>query len=108
MSPPEDARPETGNWPHQAVDRLDHLVSMVRDRAVKPLTTVARALVFGIVVAVMGVGALVLVTIGIVRLIDVYLFPTRIWATYALVGAFFFIIGSFLWTKRRPRQKGAT
>jgi len=48
---------------------------------------------------------LTLLSVGFVRLLDVYAFGGRVWASDALFGAIFCGGGFFLWslrTKRRP------
>ncbi|MGH9205292.1 MAG: hypothetical protein ACRD1G_01825 [Acidimicrobiales bacterium] len=103
---PSPDRPSGGpSWPAQAADTVETIVTTVADKTVGPLTLVARGLVFGIVVGIMAQAALVFATIGLIRLLDIYAFPGRIWATYALVGGIFVLLGSFLWIKRRPRSR---
>lgn len=87
------------DWAVQIADTIESVVGSVRDKTAVPLETVARALVYGILVAVIGVTALVLVTISAVRLLDYVL---EIWAAYAIVGGLFTLMGLFLWRKRRP------
>ncbi len=66
-----------------------------------PLETVARGLVYGLLVAVLGVTVLVLVTIAGIRLLAYVL---EVWAAYAIVGGLFTAVGLFLWRKRRPSR----
>jgi hypothetical protein len=80
-------------------DTIETVVGSVRDKTAVPLETIARGLVYGIVLGTMGVTALVLVTILLVRVLD-YAMP--IWAAYLLLGAIFTLGGMLLWRKRRP------
>ena len=65
----------------------------------------ARAVVYGTFAALVGLAALVLATIGAVRLIDNYL-PDAVfgeehtWATYLIIGLVFVIAGVVLWARR--------
>jgi hypothetical protein len=89
----------SADWTVQIADTIESVVGSVRDKTAVPLETVARGLVYGILMAVIGVTALVLVTIAGLRLLD-YLLP--MWAAYAIVGGLFTLLGLFLWRKRRP------
>lgn len=101
---------EGSDWALQAADAIERAIDGVRDRAIVPLQTVVRALVFGIIIAFVGVAALVLLVAGMVRLSASYLsnipgVPDSIWTTYAAVGALFVLSGALLWSKRRtPSQ----
>ena len=64
-----------------------------------PLETITRAVVYGILIAVMGTAALVLSTIALVRGLSYYL---EVWAVDAIIGGLFTVLGLFLWRKRRP------
>ena len=55
------------DWTVQAADTIESVVGSIRDKTTVPLTTVARSLVFGLIAGVLGVAALVLLTIGLVR-----------------------------------------
>ncbi len=90
----------TAEWPARAVDAIDLVVGTVNDRAVRPIVVAARAIVFGLLIAVIGLVVLVLVSVGLIRLLDVYVFPGRVWASYAVLGALFSILGLWAWSKR--------
>lgn len=112
MASPELSRPDapitsaqksggtvSSDWTVQVADTIESVVGSVRSKTAAPLETVARALVYGIIVSTMGVAALVLSTILSIRLLD-YLLP--IWAAYAILGGLFTVGGLLLWRKRRP------
>ncbi len=80
-------------------DTIESVVGSVRDKTAVPLETLARAVVYGILIIVMGTAAMVLLTIALVRA-GSYVLP--IWAVYGIVGGFFTLAGLFLWRKRRP------
>ena len=106
-----DSKPETapiatpgsapgGDWPSRAADLVDTVVALVRDKTVRPITLVARALVFGIVVLAASVVTVALVSIALVRLLTVYAFQGRVWASDLLVGALFVVVGMVAWSQR--------
>jgi hypothetical protein len=95
------------DWTVQAADRIEAVVEVVRDKTTVPAQKVATAIVYGIVAAVMGLLALVLFVIALLRL-HVYL-PfdpegRRVWVTYMVLGAIFILVGVFLWRKRTPSK----
>ncbi len=94
------------DWTVQAADTVERVVGAVRDKTALPLTTVARGLVFGLVVAVMGVSILALVAVGVVRALDAYL-PGNVWAAHLVVGGIFCAGGGLLLHKAGAgREKG--
>lgn len=94
----------SADWTVQVADTIESVVGSVRNKTAVPLETVARALVYGIIVSAMGVAALVLGTILSVRVLGYVL---EIWAAYAILGGLFTVGGMFLWRKRR-RQSAKT
>jgi hypothetical protein len=84
----------------RAVDLLDEVVGVVRDRAVRPVVVAARAVVFGIVAATLLSVAGVAIAIGLVRLLDVEVFGGRVWASDALIGVVACAVGAVAWAKR--------
>ena len=97
------------DWAVQTADHIEAIVEAVREKTTVPVTTVARALVFGLIAAAMGLAALIFAVIGLLRL-HVYL-PfhhqegRKVWVTDAGLGAIFLVIGALLWRKRRPKEK---
>ena len=79
------------------VDKLDRV-------SARPATLIARGLVFGLLGMALVVTALVLLTIGALRLLDVYL-PEDVWAAHLTLGAIFTLVGLFVWSKRKPANK---
>ncbi len=98
----------SGDWPAQATETVETVVVAVRDKSVRPLTLVARAIVYGLVAGAVAMMVLWLSSVGVLRLLNVYVFkgPVRVWASYTLLGGIFTLVGLFLWTLRRPRSKG--
>ena len=94
----------TADWPRKAVAAIDRVVDAVHDKAVRPLALVARAVVFGLLVVALGTVVLVLLSVGFMRLLNVYAFEHRVWISYLVVGAVFSLGGIFAWTKRFSRD----
>jgi hypothetical protein len=88
-------------WQVRVVDVVEDTVTAVHDRVIRPLLLVARAIVFGIVVAAMALVVSILLSVAAVRLLDVYAFRGRVWASDALVGGLLTIGGLFAWTRRK-------
>ena len=105
--PPAATTPGAGDWPARATDAVDTLVSLLRDKTVRPLSLVARVIVFGILVFVAALVTVVLASIALIRLLTVYAFDGRVWAADLLVGAVFVLIGVVAWTQRTTRAPKA-
>ena len=96
------------DWPEKAACAVDLVVDTIHDKALRPILLAARAVVFGLLAAVLALVVLVLVSVGLVRLLDVYAFSGRVWISYAVIGGVFCLGGLFAWTKRAPRIAGPT
>lgn len=93
------------DWAAQAAATVEQVVGGVRDRTTVPLTTVARAVVFGTLAGIVGVAALVLLAVGAVRLLDAYLPGPVFWA-HLLVGMVFTVVGLWFLRKATAASKG--
>jgi len=87
------------DWTTEAVDNIERVVETVRDKTVTPAQKVTRAIVFGLLTTFFVVTALALFSIGVFRLVDVYL-PAGVWATYLIFGGIFVVAGTFCWARR--------
>jgi hypothetical protein len=102
-STPASSLPGSGalaDIPVRATDLVDTLVGLLRDKAVRPLTLVTRAVVFGIIVFAASVVTVVLVSIASIRILTVYAFGGRVWLSDLVVGAVFVVAGLFAWSRR--------
>ncbi|MGC8463285.1 MAG: hypothetical protein ACP5P9_06410 [Acidimicrobiales bacterium] len=88
----------------KAADAVESVVALVRDRTVRPVTLVARAVVFGVLAAAGSLVLTVLVSVALVRILTVYAFSGRVWASDFLVGAVFVATGLVAWSRRAPRR----
>jgi len=84
----------------RALDTIDTVVATVNDKAIRPAIVAARAVVFGVIIAVVAIAVLVLLSVGFIRLTTVYLFDHKVWISYLALGALFCLGGAFAYTKR--------
>jgi len=91
------------NWPAQAADLIERLVGRVRDRATGPVIKIVRGIVFGFIIAVLAIAALVLVTITAVRALTNFL-PGGVWFSYIIAAAVFGAAGSLCGSRRTRRS----
>lgn len=89
------------DWPLRATDAVDAVCDLVTDKTARPLVSLSRIIVYGIVAATVGAVAAVASAVALVRLLDVYLFGAQVWASDAVIGTVFALGGLALWSKRR-------
>jgi hypothetical protein len=108
VSQPEESNPTVSataqEWSARAADTVESVVDAVHDKVVRPAIVAGRAIVFGVVIAVVGIVVLVLLAVAFVRLLDVYAFGGRVWASDALIGVVACGGGFFVWTLRTRRR----
>ena len=99
LATPED------DWPSQAADTIERVVGTVRDKTTGPALTASRAVVYGLFAAIVGIAAVIVLTVLGVRIVDAYLpdavfGETHTWAAHLLVGIVFTAAGLFAWARR--------
>ena len=82
----------------RALDAIDSVVASVNDKAIRPAIVAARGIVFGVIIAVIGITTLVLFCVGFIRLTTIA--GHRIWASYIVLGLIFSVIGAVLYARR--------
>jgi len=87
-----------GDWAAQVADTIERVVGQVRSRTTQPVISLTRAIVFGLLAAILGVTALVLVAILAVRILS-YL-PGGVWVAYLITGTIFVLVGVVAMAKR--------
>ncbi|MBV9953593.1 MAG: hypothetical protein JO291_16685 [Acidimicrobiia bacterium] len=108
-APPASVAPRD-DWPAQAADTIVRVVGQVRDKTTGPAITASRAIVFGLLAAILGTVLLVAVSmvllrvtvIGVHELLDVTNLerPGReVWIAYFVDAALFALIGAVLWRR---------
>jgi hypothetical protein len=106
---PQPPGPQVSAWAGELSARVVDGVGWVKARTTVPVVRILRALVYGLIVAVAAVTALVLGILGLVRLWDVYVpvhpLGRRVWLGYVVLGGALVLAGVFLLT-RRPGARG--
>jgi len=100
VEPSPSGLPED-DWPRQATEQVVHLVDLVRDKTTGPVLNVARGTVFGLVAAAATAMFAVMITIAVLRGLEILLWG-RIWAAYLLLGSVFCLVGALSWSRRNP------
>ena len=96
------------DWPEKAVDLVDLVVDTSNDRIIRPIILVGRAIVFGLLIAVLVIVVAVALGVAILRVLDVYAFTGEIWASYTVLGIITCAVGLVAWAKRGPSDADAT
>lgn len=92
-----------GDWPDRAADAVVDLVGQVRAKTTGPVLSIARALVYGVGVAILALVVCVLFVIFAIRLLD-ELLPSGVWLPYLIVGALFLGAGGWVFQQRKPKS----
>lgn len=94
------------NWAADLANTVERVVGTVRDKTTKPIVTVTRAIVYGLLAAILGIVAVVLLLIMLTRgfqaLLDLIgLSHSRaVYVSYLAVGGILSLAGVFLLRKR--------
>ncbi len=94
------------DWPARTADSIERVVTTIRDRTTRPLLVAGRAIVFGLLAAVVGITAVVLLSIIVVRVMVIL--TDRAWLAYVILGALFVIVGFVLLRLRRVAAQEAS
>jgi uncharacterized membrane protein len=84
-------------------------IDKVRNRTTKPIVMIARGLVFGLLIAFLGVMALVLLLVGLSRgLINLLEWPfdhdSAVWISHLILGSLLVLLGAILMIKRQRKE----
>ena len=77
--------PPVDEWPAKAAELVDQFVDRVRDQIVRPIILVVRGFVFGLLMVTVAMVVIVALSVGAIRILDVYLFAHHVWLSYALL-----------------------
>lgn len=91
------------DWPAQAADAIERVVTTVRDKTVVPAQKATRAVVHGLLAAFFIGTALVLLVIGAFR--GLVILTGDVWLAYVIVGGILVLGGAFLWSRRLKPSK---
>ena len=98
------------NWAPQLADTIERVVGQVRDKTTKPVIMITRGLVFGLLGLFVGLLAVVVLLIGLLRgfqaLIDLspVAHKTAVWISYLALGGVFCFLGVLSMRKRNSRE----
>ena len=90
-----------GEWPVQAVDRIESVIGGVRRKATGPAIVASRALVYGLVGLLFGAIAGILLRLAALRGLDALL-PT--WAVQMIIGGLLYLVGFLGWCRLLPND----
>ena len=93
-------------WPSQAADTIVETITKVRDKTTKPAVTAARALVYGLLAAIVGTVAVILLLVLVVRLYANYV-PGNVWPLYAVLSVVMVVGGLLLLKKANTPARSA-
>ena len=96
--------PTRDDWVAQVINLVDRTVGTVRDKTTRPISTVAKALVWGLLAAVLGLMALVLLLIAFDRVI-IIVTGHRAYLAHLAIGIFLALAGLFLMRKRTAPEE---
>ncbi len=85
--------------------QIDDLVETIRSNTTDRLIRVTRMVVYGLLVAVVGAMATIVLIISAIRVLDYWL-PYEVWLPYFLLGACFMGFGLLLWSRRSASPAG--
>ncbi|MFM7064745.1 MAG: hypothetical protein ACKO04_14835 [Actinomycetes bacterium] len=91
------------DWADQVTDLIVDTVDKVRDRTTGPVLEISKGIVHGVVALLILTPILVLFFAGSVRLLN-WAIPGDVWIAYAILGVLLLLLGSFLWSRRTPRN----
>jgi hypothetical protein len=97
--------PSSSDWPAQAADTIVDVVGSVRDKTTGPALTVARGVVYGLLILGVAAMTVVVALVGVIRLLDNWL---PIWGVYLGLGTVFVLAGALLWRQRGPARGAAS
>ena len=98
------------DWAAKQTDRVIDLVDKVKAQTTDRAVVVLRVIVFGLVIAVLAVAAVVLVLVAGVRMADAYLpigagVGDATWAAHGFIGLILSTLGVGAWMSRRGEGK---
>jgi hypothetical protein len=96
----------------QATEAVESIVLTVKEKTTVPATTIARGVVYGLVIAALGIVAAICLAVAGVRFLTVYL-PVghvngghhRVWVADLILGLIFTLAGLLFWSRRESKEK---
>jgi hypothetical protein len=82
----------------RALDTVDTVVDTVHDKAIRPALVAARSIVFGVIIAVLGITLIVLFWITLIRVGVIA--GRQVWRSYLVIGLILSAVGAILYARR--------
>ena len=106
MTTEQETEPD---WAARQTDRVIDVIDKVKAQTTDRAVTVLRAIVFGVVIAVLGVAAATIFLVAVVRMADAYLpigagVGDATWAAHLFAGSLLSILGLGAWLSRVPAR----
>lgn len=95
------APPAGPDWTDQVADLVVDTVDKVRSRTTGPVLDIARGSVYAVVALIVLLPVAILAAAGAVRLLN-WALPGDVWVAYAVLAGILLVVGSLLWSRRRP------
>jgi hypothetical protein len=94
----------TSNWPERAAQIVVEVTDNIREKGISPLYRLVRIITLGLMGLLLTIAVAILGLIGVIRVLDSYLFAAHQWVTYAILGIIFLALGLILWSKRIKKE----
>ncbi len=88
-------------WTDKLVDQFVSIIDTVDLKVLRPVRLVASVLVYGILILTAATLIAALFSISVIRLVDQFLTPGRVWIAYLGLGGIFTLAGLLVWSKRK-------
>jgi hypothetical protein len=88
------------DWAAKLAGHVESLVVVIRDKTVTPVLSVVQAVIFGLIALFLLLVFTIVLSIAVLRLLDVLLFHRDVWASYTVLGGIFSALGVFLLWRR--------
>lgn len=85
----------------RAMVAIDSVVDLLHDKVIRPILLIGRTVAFAFIIVACVAVICVAVCIVALRVLDVYAFAAHEWASWALLGSIFVVLGLVVWRFRR-------
>lgn len=92
------------DWASTVTAKVEEIVSVVRDRTVRPVQQVVRVAIFALVATTAVAVVAVMTAIGLVRILDNLAFRGHVWASYLVIGGIFVLAGLLISSRGTRRS----
>ncbi len=86
----------------KGLEYLDHVLDVVHDKVLRPMLLAGRFIAYGFIILLTSLVLAIALLIGVLRLLNVYVFVGHVWISYLTLGAVFVALGLTIWRRRRP------